>query len=90
MRTECWRSVTAEAAIASQVRSSLCSTSLDWSIASLYRSGKVVSAPGQGVKRICGRDVLSNDGVNLVSAMLAALLTGTVAWYWVSLSIGTS
>ena len=65
--------------------------SLDlWSIASLYRSGKVVSAPGQGVKRICGRDVLSNDAVNLVSAMLAALLTGTVAWYWVSLSIGTS
>ena len=49
----------------------------------------MVSAPGQGVKRICGRDMLSNDAVNLVSAMLAALLTGTVAWYWVSLSVGT-
>ena len=50
----------------------------------------MVSAPGQGVKRICGRDVLSNDAVNLVSAMLAALLTGTVAWYWASSGTGSS
>lgn len=44
----------------------------------------MVSAPGQGVKRICGRDILSNDATNLLSAALAALLTGLVAWHWAS------
>jgi hypothetical protein len=50
----------------------------------------VVFAPGQGVKHICGRDVLSNDAVNLLSAMLAALLTGALAWHWASFSVDST
>ena len=46
--------------------------------------------PGQGVKRICGRNVLSNDAVNFMSALVAAVLTGMAAWLWASLSNGST
>ncbi|GFR42542.1 hypothetical protein Agub_g3449 [Astrephomene gubernaculifera] len=42
-------------------------------------SGRIVSAPGPGVERIAGRPLLSNNGVNALSASATAALTAFVA-----------
>eukprot|EP01102_Stenamoeba_stenopodia_P009266 TRINITY_DN2733_c0_g1_i1.p1 TRINITY_DN2733_c0_g1~~TRINITY_DN2733_c0_g1_i1.p1 ORF type:complete len:308 (+),score=67.47 TRINITY_DN2733_c0_g1_i1:40-924(+) len=39
---------------------------------------KAVNEPGVGTKRICGYDLLTNDQVNLVSAILTSLFTAQV------------
>lgn len=41
-------------------------------------SGRVASAPGPGVAHVCGRRVLSNSGVNVLSAAATALAGGAV------------
>lgn len=40
---------------------------------------RVVNAPGPGVRRICGRDLLDNHQVNFVSALATAALSGFAA-----------
>lgn len=45
----------------------------------LSESGAVVELEGPGVKRICGRDFLSNDSVNLISNGLTALVAPELA-----------
>ena len=39
----------------------------------------VVSAPGEGVQRIAGRNLISNNANNLLSASVTAALTAAVA-----------
>lgn len=39
----------------------------------------VVSAPGEGVERIAGRNLISNNANNLLSASITAALTAAVA-----------
>ncbi|KNA10571.1 hypothetical protein SOVF_143130 [Spinacia oleracea] len=42
---------------------------------------KVVGKPGRTVKRICGVDILDNNGVNFVSILLTTLLTSVACVY---------
>jgi hypothetical protein len=39
----------------------------------------VVNEPGAGVVRICGRDILDNHAVNLVSVVVTALAVPYIA-----------
>lgn len=41
-------------------------------------SGQMASAPGPGVAQVCGRRVLSNSGVNALSAAATALAGGAL------------
>lgn len=42
-------------------------------------AGRVVSAPRSGVEHVCGRDLLSNNSVNALAAVFAAVVTGAAA-----------
>lgn len=44
---------------------------------------KVVNAPGVGVKRISGYNVIGNHAVNFISALLTALFVLYIFWYLV-------
>ena len=44
--------------------------------------GRVVNAPGQGVSRVSGRDVLDNHTVNLLSSLITATLIPLWWWVW--------
>jgi uncharacterized protein (TIGR00297 family) len=42
-------------------------------------NGKVVNGPGPNVERICGINLLSNNGVNLISASITVVIAGLVS-----------
>lgn len=54
-----------------------------FSISGVNEQGMVVEHPGKGVKHVCGRQVLDNHSVNLLSSVITALtLPGIAKLFW--------
>ena len=48
-------------------------------IIGINEKGRVVEHPGKGVKHICGRQILDNHSVNLLSSVITALILPEIA-----------
>lgn len=51
----------------------------NFSFAGLNEFGQVVEHPGKGIKHICGRQILDNHSVNLLSSIGVALTLPRIA-----------
>ena len=77
-----WLAVGLAAGVAGSLVDSLLGATLQYSGVDA-KSGRVVNAPRPGVRRVAGRALLSNDGVNAAAACLTA--GGAAAAAWVAL-----
>lgn len=48
-------------------------------ITGINEKGNIVEHPGKGVKHICGKQILDNHSVNLLSSVITALILPEIA-----------